>query len=269
MRWQGLAREHPEGMTNSQHRGLRALFAEDRLPRPLLPGRPPRGHPDHAPPGHPRPARRGAGVQRLPGRAAGTRASGTSGRSPPWVYLGHVAALTRKVALVTGAIVLRSATLHVAKAAAPVDRLSGGRFVLGVATGDRPAEAVAFGVDPASRGSLPRARSRPARRLVRSGEHLPGGASGAGSISCPSRLEATSRSWPSDAASSRSTGSPGRRTASSSYPRPLHLQKGMAEEELRRRGRRERSAGPVAVHRPARATERATTADSPRMGARV
>ena len=72
----------------------------------------------------------------------------------PWVYLGHVAALTRSVALVTGAIVLPLRhPLHVAKAAASVDRLSGGRFVLGVATGDRPAEAIAFGVDPEARAS--------------------------------------------------------------------------------------------------------------------
>ncbi len=73
----------------------------------------------------------------------------------PWVYLGHIAALTRRVALVTGAIVLPLRhPLHVAKAAASVDRLSGGRFVLGVATGDRPAEAVAFGVPLDSRGEL-------------------------------------------------------------------------------------------------------------------
>ena len=38
--------------------------------------------------------------------------------------------------------------LHVAKAAASVDRLSGERFVLGVATGDRPIEFPAFSVDP-------------------------------------------------------------------------------------------------------------------------
>jgi luciferase-type oxidoreductase len=70
----------------------------------------------------------------------------------PWVYLGHVAALTRRVALVSGAIVLPLRhPLHVAKAAASVDRLSGGRFVLGIATGDRAAEAEAFGVPLESR----------------------------------------------------------------------------------------------------------------------
>lgn len=64
----------------------------------------------------------------------------------PWVYLGHIAAHTRAVALATGAIVLPLRhVLHVAKAAASVDRLSGGRLVLGVATGDRPVEFPAFG----------------------------------------------------------------------------------------------------------------------------
>jgi luciferase-type oxidoreductase len=50
------------------------------------------------------------------------------------------------VALATGAIVLPLRhVLHVAKAAASVDRLSAGRLVLGVATGDRPVEFPAFG----------------------------------------------------------------------------------------------------------------------------
>jgi luciferase-type oxidoreductase len=73
----------------------------------------------------------------------------------PWVYLGHVAALTRKIALATGAIVLPVRhPLHTAKAAASVDCLSAGRFVLGVASGDRQAEAVAFGVSLESRAEL-------------------------------------------------------------------------------------------------------------------
>ena len=64
----------------------------------------------------------------------------------PWVYLGYIAAHTRTIALATGAIVLPLRhVLHVAKAAASVDRLSGGRLVLGMATGDRPVEFPAFG----------------------------------------------------------------------------------------------------------------------------
>lgn len=73
----------------------------------------------------------------------------------PWVWLGAVAAATRNIALCTAAIVLPVRhPLHVAKAAATVDVLSGGRFVLGIASGDRPREFAAFNVshdDVASR----------------------------------------------------------------------------------------------------------------------
>ena len=71
----------------------------------------------------------------------------------PWVYLGHLARHTRRIALATGSIVLPLRhPLHVAKAAASVDQLSGGRFVLGVASGDRPVEFPAFGLDADARG---------------------------------------------------------------------------------------------------------------------
>jgi len=64
----------------------------------------------------------------------------------PWVYLGYIAAHTTRIALATGSIVLPLRhPLHVAKAAASVDVLSGGRLVLGVASGDRPIEFPAFG----------------------------------------------------------------------------------------------------------------------------
>ncbi|WP_213952530.1 LLM class flavin-dependent oxidoreductase, partial [Escherichia coli] len=39
-----------------------------------------------------------------------------------------------------------------AKAAASVDRLSGGRLVLGLASGDRPVEFPAYGLEHAQRG---------------------------------------------------------------------------------------------------------------------
>jgi luciferase-type oxidoreductase len=66
----------------------------------------------------------------------------------PWVYLGYVAARTKTISLATGSIIfpLRH-PLHIAKAAASVDQLSGGRLVLGIASGDRPVEFPAFGVD--------------------------------------------------------------------------------------------------------------------------
>lgn len=71
----------------------------------------------------------------------------------PWVWLGWIAAHTRDIALATGAIALPLRhPLHVAKAAASVDRLSGGRLLLGVASGDRAVEFPAFGRDPEARG---------------------------------------------------------------------------------------------------------------------
>lgn len=63
----------------------------------------------------------------------------------PWVFMGYVMAHTSRIALATGSIVstLRH-PLHLAKAAASADRLSGQRLVLGLATGDRPSEFSAF-----------------------------------------------------------------------------------------------------------------------------
>jgi luciferase-type oxidoreductase len=73
----------------------------------------------------------------------------------PWVYLGFMAAHTCDIALGTAAIVLPIRhPLHTAKAAASVDQLSQGRLLLGVASGDRPVEFPAFGVDPEQRGQL-------------------------------------------------------------------------------------------------------------------
>jgi len=71
----------------------------------------------------------------------------------PWTWLGHVAAHTGDVALGTASVVLPLRhPLHVAKAAASLDRLSEGRLLLGVATGDRDPEFDAFDVDRESRG---------------------------------------------------------------------------------------------------------------------
>lgn len=71
----------------------------------------------------------------------------------PWVYLGYLAASTHTIALATGSIVLPLRhPLHVAKAAASVDQLSGGRLVLGLASGDRAVEFPAFGIDAEERG---------------------------------------------------------------------------------------------------------------------
>ena len=85
----------------------------------------------------------------------------------PWVYLGWIAAHTQTIALATGSIVLPLRhPLHVAKAAASVDQLSGGRLVLGVASGDRPVEFPAFGVDIERRAVLFRDYFEVIRRVL-------------------------------------------------------------------------------------------------------
>ena len=59
----------------------------------------------------------------------------------PFVYLGLLAGQTQRIALGVASIILPLRhPAHVAKAAASVDVLSGGRLILGVASGDRPDE---------------------------------------------------------------------------------------------------------------------------------
>lgn len=66
----------------------------------------------------------------------------------PLVYAGYLAAVTTRIAIGTAGIVLPLRDpLIVAKQAASVDQLLGGRFILGLATGDRPIEYPAFGLD--------------------------------------------------------------------------------------------------------------------------
>lgn len=71
----------------------------------------------------------------------------------PWVYLGYLAAQTQTIALATGSIIFSlQHPLHLAKTAASVAQLSGGRLVMGIASGDRPIEFPAFGIDFDARG---------------------------------------------------------------------------------------------------------------------
>lgn len=85
----------------------------------------------------------------------------------PWVYLGWIAAQTNAIALATGSLVLTLRhPLHTAKCAASVDRLSGNRLVLGVASGDRPVEFPAFGVDFEQRPALFRDNLRVVRAVL-------------------------------------------------------------------------------------------------------
>ncbi|TNH04372.1 TIGR03571 family LLM class oxidoreductase [Testudinibacter sp. TR-2022] len=82
----------------------------------------------------------------------------------PWVSLGYLAARTRTIALGTAGIVspLRN-PYHTAKAAASMDALSGGRFILGLSSGDRPVEYPIFAQDFANRAE----RFRDEWRIIR------------------------------------------------------------------------------------------------------
>ena len=76
----------------------------------------------------------------------------------PFVYLGLLAGQTNRIALGVASIVLPLRhPAHVAKAAASVDVLSGGRLILGVASGDRPDEYPALNLPFAERGGRFRA----------------------------------------------------------------------------------------------------------------
>jgi luciferase-type oxidoreductase len=76
-----------------------------------------------------------------------------------FTYLGYLAGITRDILLGTAAVVLplREPVLTL-KSAASVDQLSGGRLLLGVASGDRPVEYPLFGRDFGGRGAAFRAQ---------------------------------------------------------------------------------------------------------------
>ena len=89
----------------------------------------------------------------------------------PFVYLGLLAGQTQRIALGVASIVLPLRhPAHVAKAAASVDVLSGGRLILGVASGDRPQEYPALDVPFSERGARFRASFEYIRRM---GEDAP------------------------------------------------------------------------------------------------
>ena len=71
----------------------------------------------------------------------------------PFVYLGALAGATKNIGLGVASVILPLRhPAHVAKAAASADVLSGGRLLLGVASGDRPEEYPAMNMDFPSRG---------------------------------------------------------------------------------------------------------------------
>ncbi|TQV82178.1 LLM class oxidoreductase [Denitrobaculum tricleocarpae] len=72
----------------------------------------------------------------------------------PFVYLGALAACTERIGLGVASVILPLRhPAHVAKAAASADLLSGGRVLLGVASGDRPEEYPALNMDYDERGA--------------------------------------------------------------------------------------------------------------------
>jgi len=75
-------------------------------------------------------------------------ANETAALDDPFLWLSALAAVTQRIVLATGAIVLPLRhPLHVAKAALSLDRISHGRLLLGLGSGDRPEEFARFGAD--------------------------------------------------------------------------------------------------------------------------
>ena len=84
----------------------------------------------------------------------------------PIPYLGYLAASTEHILLGTAGIVLPLRhPVALAKEAATVDVLSGGRLLLGLASGDRPGEYPFFGVDFDRRGETYRDGVRVLREI--------------------------------------------------------------------------------------------------------
>lgn len=73
----------------------------------------------------------------------------------PWVYMAHIMNHTREIALATGSIILPLRhPVHTAKSLLSLQKLSKGRIIMGIASGDRPIEYPAFNQDINIRGQL-------------------------------------------------------------------------------------------------------------------
>ena len=95
------------------------------------------------------------------------------GHLDPFVALGAVAARTGRMAIGTAATVLPLRhPLHVAKAAASLQALSGDRLLLGLGAGDRPQEFAAFGESLEDRSATFRERWTALQAALRSPERL-------------------------------------------------------------------------------------------------
>lgn len=85
----------------------------------------------------------------------------------PFTYLGYLTGYTNEIALGVSSIALPlHHPVHVAKSATTIDQLSGGRLILGVATGDRYDEYPAMAVNYENRGE----RFRDAFNYIRSAQ---------------------------------------------------------------------------------------------------
>lgn len=88
----------------------------------------------------------------------------------PFTYLSFLAAQTKTIALATGsAIFSLRHPIDLAKASATIDQLSGGRLVLGIASGDRPVEFPAYGLEHGQRGERFAQAVAYFRQLMRAG----------------------------------------------------------------------------------------------------
>ncbi len=97
----------------------------------------------------------GLSVTEHPAPSARWLAAGGHQTLDPFVLLGHAAAVTERLRLVTFlAVAPYRNPMLLAKSAATVDVLSGGRFVLGLGTGYLKSEFFALGVDFGERNEL-------------------------------------------------------------------------------------------------------------------
>jgi len=101
----------------------------------------------------------------------------------PFTYLGFLAGQTTDIALGVSSIILPLRhPAHVAKAAATADVLSGGRLILGVASGDRPEEYPAMNANFEGRAQAFRDSFDYIRAM---GESVPKIANGFGGVAAP------------------------------------------------------------------------------------
>ncbi|MCD2138749.1 LLM class oxidoreductase [Salinicoccus halitifaciens] len=84
----------------------------------------------------------------------------------PWIFQSYIAAHTEEIALGMGSIITTFRhPIDIAKSAASLDRISGERLLLGLATGDRPIEFDAYRVDKSRRAEIFRETFHVIKRL--------------------------------------------------------------------------------------------------------